>query len=139
MRLQEKLYRSREHRMIAGVAGGIAEYFEIDVTIVRLLWILGVLVGGGGVLVYIIAWIIIPEKEEGTTVSEDEEGEKKLAEKPSNGSASLQKRRNAGLLLIGVGLFFLLRRFVPWQFSRYLVPLLLVGLGLYLLLEARDK
>jgi phage shock protein C len=48
--------------MIAGVAGGIAEYFNVDVSIIRLLWVLAIFAVGGGLLAYIIAWIIIPEE-----------------------------------------------------------------------------
>jgi phage shock protein PspC (stress-responsive transcriptional regulator) len=58
-----KLYRSKKNRIIAGVCGGIGEYFKIDPTLVRLLWLLfSVVTGGGGVVAYIIAWIIIPEE-----------------------------------------------------------------------------
>ena len=60
----KKLYRSRSNRMIAGVCGGIGEYLDIDPTVVRLLWfILSLASMGAGALVYIIAWIIIPEKK----------------------------------------------------------------------------
>ena len=55
------IYRSRKDYMIAGVCGGIAEYFEIDSTLVRLLAVLVVLLGGAGVVAYIIAWIVIPK------------------------------------------------------------------------------
>ena len=57
----QKLYRSRSDRMIAGVAGGLAEYLNIDPTIVRLLFVVAALMGGPGALVYIILWIITPE------------------------------------------------------------------------------
>ncbi|MCQ1534329.1 PspC domain-containing protein [Methanosarcina sp. KYL-1] len=57
-----KLYRSRKNRMIAGVCGGIGEYFDIDPTLVRLLWVLFSLSGGAGIVAYIIAWIIVPEE-----------------------------------------------------------------------------
>jgi len=59
----QKLYRSRKNRMIAGVCGGIGEYFEIDPTIVRLLWVLLILMGGAGIFLYIAAWIIIPQSK----------------------------------------------------------------------------
>lgn len=59
----KRLYRSRENRMIAGICGGLGEYFEIDPTIVRLLWILAIFVAGGGILAYLIAWIVIPQKD----------------------------------------------------------------------------
>ena len=58
----KRLYRSKTNRIIAGVCSGIAEYFDIDPTLIRLLWLLFSLGGGAGVLAYIIAWIIIPEE-----------------------------------------------------------------------------
>lgn len=60
----KKLYRIREGRKLAGVCGGLGEYFEIDPTLVRLAWVLLVLLGGSGILAYIIAALIIPEKPE---------------------------------------------------------------------------
>ena len=58
-----KLYRSRQHRIIAGVAGGMAERFGLPVWLVRLLWLLLLLPGGfPGVIVYGICWIAIPER-----------------------------------------------------------------------------
>ena len=57
----KKLYKSRDNRMISGVCAGIAEYFNMDPTIIRLAWVLFSLLGGGGVLGYIIAAIVIPE------------------------------------------------------------------------------
>lgn len=56
-----RLYRSSKDRILGGVCGGIAEYFEVDPVIVRLLWVFGTLASfGTGILLYIIAWIIIP-------------------------------------------------------------------------------
>lgn len=56
----KRLYRSGRDRILGGVCGGIAEYFRMDPVLIRLLWVLFALVGGAGVLLYIIAWIIIP-------------------------------------------------------------------------------
>ena len=67
--MQKKLYRSKKDKMIAGICGGIAEYFDVDSTLIRLLTVLFVLLGGAGIAVYIIAWIIIPETPE--KVSDD--------------------------------------------------------------------
>lgn len=61
----KKLYKSATDRKIAGVCGGIAEYFDMDPTLIRLAWILFCALGGSGVLAYIIAAIIIPEKTAG--------------------------------------------------------------------------
>lgn len=57
----KRLYRSRKNRMIAGVCGGLAEYFGIDPIIIRLIALV-LLFGGGGFLLYVIGWIIIPQR-----------------------------------------------------------------------------
>ena len=56
-----KLYRSKTDRHIAGVCGGLAEYFNIDPTIVRLLFVLGLIFVGGTFWAYVIMWIVVPE------------------------------------------------------------------------------
>lgn len=61
MAKMKRLYRSGKEKVLGGVCGGLGEYFGIDPTIVRLLWILFFLAYGAGVLAYIIAWIIIPK------------------------------------------------------------------------------
>jgi phage shock protein C len=59
----KKLYRSRDNRMIAGVCGGLAEYFNIDPVIMRIIFFILLLPGGlPGLLPYIVLWIIVPEK-----------------------------------------------------------------------------
>jgi len=57
----KKLYKSRNDRKLCGVCGGLAEYFNLDPTLVRLLWILFSLAGGAGLLCYIIAAIVMPD------------------------------------------------------------------------------
>ena len=63
--MKKRLHRSNENKVLAGVCGGIAEYFDMDPTLIRLAWILFCALGGSGVLAYIIAAIIIPEKTAG--------------------------------------------------------------------------
>jgi len=58
----KKIYRNTEGKMLGGVASGFADYFEIDPTIIRLIFILTAFLGGGGILAYLICWIIIPKK-----------------------------------------------------------------------------
>ena len=60
MNLEKKLYKSKKNKMLGGVCGGIAHYFNIDPTIVRLIFVAILLVLGTGLLAYIVAWIIIP-------------------------------------------------------------------------------
>ena len=60
--MKKRLYKSRENVMIDGVCGGIAEYFNIDPTLVRLGWVIFCAMGGSGIVAYIIAAIIIPRR-----------------------------------------------------------------------------
>jgi phage shock protein C len=61
---RKKLFRSRSERWLAGVCGGIGDYFNIDATVIRILFILFGLVFGSGLLFYIILWILIPIEPE---------------------------------------------------------------------------
>lgn len=57
----KRLYRSGKEKILGGVCGGIADYVNTDPTIIRILWVLFSLVYGVGILLYLIAWIIIPK------------------------------------------------------------------------------
>ena len=72
----KRLYRSKNDRMLGGVCAGLGEYFDIDHTVIRLVWaVITVLSIGTGVLVYIIAWIIIPEEEIGSSEQKTQKSE----------------------------------------------------------------
>lgn len=58
----KKLYRSQDQRILGGVCGGLGEYFNIDPIIVRLIFVAFALVGGGGLLLYLIMWLVIPQE-----------------------------------------------------------------------------
>ena len=58
----KKLYRSRTERMIGGVCGGLGEYFDIDPTIVRLVFVIFALAGGPGLIAYLILLVVVPEE-----------------------------------------------------------------------------
>ena len=60
--MNKRLYKSRNDKMLGGVCGGIAEYFDIDPTLVRLGWVLFCALGCSGILAYIVAAIVIPEQ-----------------------------------------------------------------------------
>lgn len=62
--MPKRLYRIEQGKMLAGVCGGIAEYFDVDPSLVRLAWVLFCAMGGSGVLAYIVAAIIIPKKSD---------------------------------------------------------------------------
>lgn len=72
----KKLYRNTNDQMLAGVCSGLADYLDLDVTIVRLIFVALFFMGGNGFLIYIILWIITPVKPsyiEGETISTPEE------------------------------------------------------------------
>lgn len=60
--MQKKLYKSKTDKKIFGICGGISDYFGIDSTIIRLVWILFTALGGSGVIAYLIAALVIPNK-----------------------------------------------------------------------------
>jgi phage shock protein C len=62
--MDKKLYLSNTDKKLAGVCGGIAEYFNIDSTIVRIAWVVFMFFGGSGILAYIICALIMPKKPE---------------------------------------------------------------------------
>jgi phage shock protein C len=94
----KRLYRSRRHRVIAGVCGGIAEYFNLDPAIVRILWILFTVAGGAGLLTYIAALFIMEN-------SPDDESAEGDTQHPSN------QRVLWGTILIIIGLVFMFTTF----------------------------
>lgn len=112
--------------MIAGVAGGMAEYANIDAALMRLIWVLAFLAGGVGFLAYIVCWIVIPE-------GSGDEAQYAAAQT----GWQRDPRRNFGFILIGLGLIFLIKNFMPWYYWEKGWPLLLVILGLYILLANR--
>jgi phage shock protein C len=76
------LVRPREGRMVAGVCAGLAEYFGMDVTLIRVIVaVVAVITGGAGILAYLVAWVIIPEDGEKTSVAEN------LVSSKQNGSS----------------------------------------------------
>ncbi|WP_432401377.1 PspC domain-containing protein [Wukongibacter sp. M2B1] len=63
MENKKRLYRSSTDVKIAGVCGGIAEYFDIDPTLVRLGWVIFTLMGGAGIIGYFVAWLVMPTRD----------------------------------------------------------------------------
>ncbi len=69
--ISKRLYRSRSERWLAGVCGGIGNYFNTDPTVVRVLFVVAALILGGGLLIYLILWLIIPLEPEVFETIED--------------------------------------------------------------------
>jgi len=142
----KKLYRSRSQMMLGGVCGGLAEYFDVDVTIIRLLWVLAFFAGGAGILAYLIAWVIIPEKPSGYEKKTEpieypeEEGDcpMEVQEKDPEPERT-DGNKLIGLIFILAGVYFFARHFFP----RYLLiqywPVLLIILGVFFLVRGVKK
>ena len=122
----KRLYKSRRKRMIDGICGGVAEYFDVDPTIVRILWVLITLLGGSGFVLYIAAMIIMP-------VNPDHLGTVQ-AVAPANGRSD--RKRFWGVLLILLGAFILMSNvgllapFAWWHLSWSIIfPIILIIIG----------
>lgn len=59
---RRRLLRSRSEHWFAGVCGGLAEYFDLDVVLVRIVWLIVTVFGGGGLIAYLVCWIVIPKE-----------------------------------------------------------------------------
>jgi phage shock protein PspC (stress-responsive transcriptional regulator) len=140
----KQLYRSVTNRRIAGVAGGIAEYFGVDPTPIRLLWLLALLLGGSGFLAYIIAWIVIPEAplSEASQIQPLNSAGPTL-DQPRNPDWAGSQQRNIfmyiGIFLILLGGFFLLQVLLPWNITPYTWALFFIVLGVLLLIPHRKE
>jgi phage shock protein C len=66
----KRLYRLRNGRVVAGVCAGLAAYSGVDPTLVRLAFVLFTVFGGFGILLYLGAWIVVPEEDEGASIAE---------------------------------------------------------------------
>ena len=118
------LRRSRDDRVIGGLCGGLGRYFGIDPVILRLVFVVLLLAGGSGLLLYVIGWIAIPEERPG-----DELGAPERAGEHRGGGAEV-----IGIGLVVLGAFFLLREVFPDVFdSDYVWPALLIVIGLVIL------
>jgi len=130
--MSKKLYRSRIDCKIGGVCGGLAEYFNIDPTIVRIIAVLLIFADGVGVLAYLIAWIIVPRSPVGST------GEIP-AEPPEKREYSPWNKILPGLVLIVVGILFLLKNQYWWFDFGDFWPLLLIIAGILLLIRTGNN
>jgi len=155
--MKNKLYRSKKDCVIGGVCGGIAEYFDIDSTLVRLLAILIFFFGGSGIIAYIIGWIIIPQNPNGNTEDNSEnkreiEGkikkgtdkvdkkvEENLPEERSKGKSGRNRNIILGVIFIIAGLVFMMGILFPWitwiAWGTFW-PVIIIVVGLVIIIRA---
>jgi phage shock protein C len=112
--------------VIGGVCGGLGRYLGIDPVLLRIAFVVLALAGGGGVIVYVVGWILIPEQKPGENLG---------SRPPSSGEAL---RLVAGGTLIAIGVILLLDLSIP-RVGRYLWPLALVAIGIAVIIQASAK
>ena len=157
--MQKRLYRSRSDRMVWGVCGGLAKYFEIDPVIVRIVFVLLIFLSGVGLLAYIILAIVVPleeskAKDTRETVRENIEEMKATAaelgrelrtdfEKDEIKKEGINMRHHRhywlGIILVIIGGIFLLTNFHWFWWFRwsYLWPAILIAIGLMVIFSRR--
>lgn len=157
--MSKKLYRSTTDKMLGGVAGGLGEYFNVDSTLIRVLFIVVVFLGGGGILAYIILWIVVPQKpyevpasfvssaslgdeknrseeksEQFTTAGSDNPDQNQFVQANQKGERSIW----FGLIFIFIGGLLLLDNLFPrFDFGDYW-PMILIAIGIGLLIKAKN-
>jgi phage shock protein C len=133
MFMNRRLYRCRHDRRLAGVAAGVAEFFDLDPTLVRVLWFLSVFVYGLGLLLYIGMAIIVPL--EPLSAEAEATGEAGAAGAPE-GHRHAPRGDGPWTTLFGLGLILfgtlaLVHSFLP-DVERFVVPAIMIGIGGFL-------
>lgn len=153
---KKQLTRSTRNRMVAGVAGGLAEYLGIDPVLVRLALVAVTLATGVGIVFYLAAWLIIPPEKEASvdqpplspeppetpvqppaTEQEPSATPPTALETGASTEEGARRRTVAGLVLIALGAAFFADQFIPWLNWGTLWPLVLVAVGVLLLVRGR--
>ena len=144
--MEKKLQRDTQHKVIGGVCSGLANYFDIDVTLVRLLFAVAFFVFSSGLWIYLLLWLVLPEGQGGNTetsyyVSPDGTTEVSSEETTDVMKETIQNKSGlvAGLILIGIGAIGLLNRYIPELNWRTAWPILLIVLGIYLIIPNTKK
>lgn len=146
---ESRLYRSKTDTMVGGVCGGLGAYLNVDPILFRVLFVLALIVGGSGLLVYVILWIVLPEGYITTAETENLNNETMNDTKnqesgftPGGGSSKPQKNDGnlwGGLILITLGGIFLIDRFVPRIDFGDLWPLILIVVGIILITKSYQQ
>jgi len=133
----KRLYRSRSSKMIGGVCGGLADYFDIDPVLVRAIFVITTLAYGIGFIAYIVFWIIVPEEN---IIVLEEKQINEQDEDVSNVNIILEVENNKnkrkivfGTILVFVGLILFIKNFLPSINWQYIFPIILISIGGYIL------
>ena len=137
--MKKQLFRSRKNKMIGGVAGGIAEYFDVDPVIVRAIFIISAIGWGLSIVVYIALWMIIPETyDEPEYIYNPETNAYEFKQSAHVENEMVKENKNnrkviIGAILIFMGVLFLLDNIIPEIDFVHVWPIILIGVGSYVL------
>lgn len=140
--MARKLYRSRTESMIAGVCGGLAEYFNVDPTLVRLAAVALTLAGGSGILAYLIFWFVVPLKPLPASIADKEQiPSAGVAETETVPQETTSAALFVGILLVVLGIIFLVGNFISfaWISFHKLWPLILIAIGIFVLMKGTGR
>ena len=127
-----KLIRNPMNRVIGGVCSGLAEFFGLDVALVRIAFVIAFLFASFGFWLYIILWIVLPDGQQPTANSQQPTANSQAPE-------SKVKSVLAGSFVILIGLLFLINNFIPINWVWKLWPLILVAIGVVMIVTASKK
>ncbi|MGZ5291363.1 MAG: PspC domain-containing protein [Actinomycetota bacterium] len=116
------LRRSRGDRVLAGVCGGLGRYLGVDPVLLRIAFVVLAIAGGGGFLLYVVSWILIPEERKGETLG---------TERPSSVDTT---RLIVGGTLVAIGTILLLNLSFP-RLGRFFWPLALIAVGVAVVIQ----
>ena len=138
-----KFYRDSKNKVIGGVCSGLANDFNLDVALLRVIFVLACLFASFGFWLYIILWIFIPIEDQQTVYNEQQEFGYQTTtdiQQPIFGrQTSKTTAIFAGVFVILVGVLFLINNFVPIYWIWKLWPLILVGIGVVMIYNAIKK
>ena len=133
----KRLERDLSRKVLGGVCSGLGNYFDTDPILWRILFFVFFFAGCSGLLIYIILWIAMPEGQ-GTTYNNS--GEHSNIEMDADGKPVKSNGRwIAGLILIALGVFWLLGRYIPQINWHTVWPVILIGVGIFFLLPINRK
>jgi Putative stress-responsive transcriptional regulator len=157
MENRKRLERDLRNKVIGGVCSGLGNYFGIDDAILRVLFVVAFLIGGSGLGLYLILWIVMPAKRYDALCSQDRQGqqtqsyheglqnqqEQKEQESETESVEVARRGRQAGLIaglcfiLIGIG--FLVSNFIPSLTLERYWPVILIVIGLFLIIPTKKS
>lgn len=131
----KKIYRSEKNKIIAGVCGGLAEYFEIDPIIFRILFVVLTLLNQGGVLLYLVLIFIIPSEAKQTSKDTKQDTQNMIQKIKINKSGVGSRKNLIAVIIIAIGLFSLFHQIYPisWIDVKTIGPLIIILIGLFII------